>query len=129
MEVETGALYLLQYTDEGKPCYILKGSRAYDHAHEPRPSFFPGEGLVGRCAAGRETILLNNLPEDYIRIRSGLGAGDPATIILVPVMFGTEVLGVIELATFSIVKQYKIDFLDRLGNSLGASFSKLIPAV
>lgn len=129
LEVEAGALYLLQYTNEGKPCYILKGSRAYDHAHEIKTSFFPGEGLVGRCAAGSEIIVLTDLPEDYIRIRSGLGAGDPATIILVPVIFETEVLGVIELATFSIVKQYKIDFLGQLGQSLGASFSKLIPVV
>ncbi|MDF1570388.1 MAG: GAF domain-containing protein [Bacteroidales bacterium] len=127
LEVEAGALFLLQYTDKGKPCYVLQGAHACDDAHNLKKSFDPGEGLVGRCALGRETIVLTDLPEDYIRIRSGLGAGDPATIILVPVVFDGEVLGVIELATFSIVKQYKIEFLGHLGNSMGASFSKLIP--
>jgi hypothetical protein len=127
LEVEAGALFLLQRASDSKPCYMLKGVRAYDHAHGVRESFLPGEGLVGRCAVERETIVLTDMPEDYIRIRSGLGGGDPATVILVPVMFETEVLGIIELATFSIVKQYKIDFLGQLGKSLGASFSKLIP--
>lgn len=129
LEVEAGALFLLQYTDAGKPCYVLQGSHACDDTHKLKKSFDPGEGLVGRCALGVETIVLADLPEDYIRIRSGLGAGDPATIILVPIVFDGEVLGVIELATFSIVKQYKIEFLGRLGNSMGASFSKLIPVV
>jgi len=129
LEVEAGALFLLQYTDDGKPCYVLQGAHACDEAHKIIESFDPGEGLVGRCALGMETIVLTDLPEDYIRIRSGLGSGDPATVILVPIVFDGEVLGVIELATFSIVKQYKIEFLGRLGNSMGASFSKLIPVV
>lgn len=126
MDVEMGALFLLEYNDAGKPFYALKGAHAYDHENQFKKTFEPGEGLVGRCAAGKEALVITDLPGDYIRIRSGMGEGSPATIILVPVIFDTEVLGVIELATFSIVKQYKVEFLKRLGNSTGSAISRMI---
>lgn len=125
MDAEMGALFLLHYTIEGKPHYVLKGAHAYDPG-EDRKTFDPDEGLVGRCAAGKEALVISDVPEDYIRIRSGLGEGDPATLILVPVVFDAQVLGVIELATFSIVKQYKVEFLKRLANSMGSTLSKMI---
>src|SRR5438034_10349897 len=36
-----------------------------------------GQGLVGQCAAEKEKILLSNVPLDYIKIFSGLGAAPP----------------------------------------------------
>src|SRR5207249_3310693 len=36
-----------------------------------------GEGLVGQCAIEKSKILLANVPQDYVRIFSGLGASPP----------------------------------------------------
>ena len=71
-------------------------------AEEPRlRSFQYGEGLVGQCALEKESILLTQVPTDYIRINSGLGEAPPLNIIVLPVLFEGQVKAVIELASFS----------------------------
>src|SRR6202035_245736 len=42
-----------------------------------------GEGLIGQCALEKQKILLTNVPNDYIRISSGLGSAAPQNIIVV----------------------------------------------
>ena len=64
-----------------------------------------GEGLVGQCALEKESILLTNVPTDYIHISSGLGEAPPLNIIVLPVLFEGQVKAVIELASFQPVQR------------------------
>ena len=59
-----------------------------------------GEGLAGQCARERASIVLSNLPPDYLRISSGLGAAAPLQSIAWPIMSSDSLLGVIEFASF-----------------------------
>jgi PAS domain-containing protein len=43
--------------------------------------------------------VLHHPPAGYVRIASGLGAGAPQTIVVLPVIRNTRLLGVVELAT------------------------------
>jgi len=59
-----------------------------------------GEGLVGQCARDRRPITLANLPPDYLRIASGVGAAAPARALASPLLSNETLLGVVETATF-----------------------------
>lgn len=126
LDMEVGGLYLRGHDEEGQAIYRMAGAYAFDRKKRADHTFKPGEGLVGRCALERETILITEIPEDYITIRSGLGEDKPATILLVPVILYENVLAVFELATFSIVKQYKVSFLETLAESIAPSVSRLL---
>src|SRR5947208_2556027 len=78
-----------------------------------------GEGLVGQCAVDKEKILLSNVPIDYIRISSGLGAAPPQNILVLPVIFEGQVKGVLELASFARFSPTHEAFLDQLTESIG----------
>ncbi len=65
---------------------------------EPRGAFRPGEGLVGQAAEATEPLLIEDLPADYIRIRSGLGEASPRALLLVPLVADDRPMGVLELA-------------------------------
>jgi HAMP domain-containing protein/signal transduction histidine kinase/CheY-like chemotaxis protein len=78
-----------------------------------------GEGLVGQCAAEKEKILLSNVPLDYIKIFSGLGAAPPQNILVLPVIFEGQVRGVLELASFGRFSPTHEAFLDQLTESIG----------
>lgn len=124
VEMEVGGLFFLQHDQQHEPMLELSGAYAFDRQKRADMIFRPGEGLVGRCALEKASIIITDVPEDYIRIRSGMGEDKPSTIILVPVMFDGQVLGVIELASFSRVEQYKVAFLETLGSSLASIVSK-----
>ncbi len=125
LEVEVGAIFLTEQEEGKEPELVMKGSYAFDREKHDHKKFGPGEGLVGRCAVEKETIYINEVPGDYIRIRSGMGEDKPAVLILTPVVLDREVLGVIEVAAFSQVPSYKIQFLESLSESIAATISKI----
>ena len=62
---------------------------------------------------------LDNVPGDYIRIGSGLGAGKPAHINILPALFEDEVKAVIELASFEEFNETHHSFLEQLMETVG----------
>jgi CheY-like chemotaxis protein/signal transduction histidine kinase len=84
-----------------------------------------GEGLIGQCAVEKERILLTNVPDNYIKISSGLGEAIPLNVIVLPVLFEGRVKAVIELASFDIFTQIHQNFLDGLTESIGITLNTI----
>ncbi|MDQ3958722.1 MAG: HAMP domain-containing protein, partial [Pseudomonadota bacterium] len=78
-----------------------------------------GQGLVGQCALDKQKILLNNLPPEAIRIRSGLSEAPPQNILVLPVIFEGQLKGVVELASIERFNPTHQAFLDLLTESIG----------
>lgn len=117
-----GALFFYEKSSnqiEMLACY------AYDRKKYLNKSIAIGEGLVGQCFRERETIYINDIPDDYIRIGSGLGAANPRAILLVPMKYNETIEGVIEIATFDNFELYQIDFIEKLGEMLGTSIRNI----
>lgn len=98
---------------------------AYDRAKYLTKNIHIGEGLVGQCFQEGETIYINDVPDDYIRIVSGLGTANPRAILLVPMKYNEKIEGVIEVATFNDFAPYQIEFVEKLGEMLGTSISNI----
>src|SRR5207248_10467409 len=58
-----------------------------------------GEGLIGQCAADKRRLLISGMPKHAVPIGSALFKVAPANIIVLPVLFETQVKAVIELAS------------------------------
>ena len=84
-----------------------------------RSEFKLGESLVGQCAIERKKIVLVNVPDDYIRVSSGLGSSAPRSIVVLPVLFEGQVKAVMELASFERFSPTHEVFLDQLTESIG----------
>jgi CheY-like chemotaxis protein len=69
--------------------------------HGAAQRFALGEGLVGQAALQREPLVIDRLPDDYLRVRSGLGEARPRCVVLLPLVHHERVTGVLELALFS----------------------------
>ncbi|HEX6573898.1 MAG TPA: HAMP domain-containing protein [Gemmatimonadaceae bacterium] len=113
-----GAFYIMD-NDENAPVLKLIASYAYKERKNVANRFHLGEGLVGQSALEKKPILLTSVPDDYIRITSGLGEAAPRNILVLPVLFEGEVKAVIELASFLPFSQIHQIFLDQLAESVG----------
>ena len=77
-------------------------------------TFAVGEGLVGQCALERKPVRLTNLPPDYCRIGSALGAAKPVQVVASPLLSKNTLLGVVEVATFHPFNSRETALLDEL---------------
>src|SRR5207247_6662230 len=84
-----------------------------------------GEGLVGQCAVEKKRILLTNVPPDFISISTTRGEARQVSIIVLPVLFETQIKAVIELATLQNFGAGTLAFLDLLPQSIGAVFNTI----
>jgi len=78
-----------------------------------------GEGLVGQCALEKRRMLITDLPETTVPVRSGLFEAVPRNVIVLPVLFEDRVKAVIELASLSAFTQSHLAFLEQLTASIG----------
>jgi signal transduction histidine kinase/HAMP domain-containing protein len=85
-----------------------------------------GQSLIGQVARTRKPIVLDEVPEGYVRISSGLGEAPPANLIIMPIAFEGQVLGVIEAGSFARFTQVHRDFLEQLMETIGVSVNTIV---
>ncbi|WP_405914042.1 HAMP domain-containing protein [Streptomyces sp. NBC_00963] len=86
----------------------------------------PSRGLITQAALEKKRILVESVPPDYITISSGLGEALPASVVILPILFEDQVLGVIELASFSRFSEVHLAFIDQFVNTIGVSINTII---
>jgi CheY-like chemotaxis protein/HAMP domain-containing protein len=118
VDAQQGVFYV-NASNNGQPLMKLLGGYAFTERKNLSNEYKPGQGLVGQCILEKERILLTNVPDNYIRIGSGLGEAPPLNIIVLPVLFEGEVKAVIELASFNRFNDTHLTFLDQLTESIG----------
>ena len=80
-----------------------------------------GEGLAGQCYLEKATLLLTDVPANYVRITSGLGQAPPTCVLILPLLVNNAVEGVFELASFRVFAPHEIDFLEKLCEGLAGA--------
>jgi two-component system chemotaxis sensor kinase CheA len=105
----------------------LKKLSAYAFSDENKEfeRFRIGEGLIGQCAAEKRPILLNQIPDNYIKVRSGMGVGSPKNIIILPVQFEDDVLAVIEIASFEPFSPSQVKLLEEVNSNIGITINSI----
>jgi transcriptional regulator with GAF, ATPase, and Fis domain len=122
MKVEMGAIYLRQEDRRDQITHIqLIAAFAYDKFKFLNLQILPGSGLVGTAFLEKESIFLTEIPENYIKIRSALGEINPKCLLLSPLISNEEVIGVLEIASIRILKDFEIEFVNTISESIASS--------
>jgi len=117
LSVNQGALYI---HDEKDNSLELVAAYAYGRKKHISSSIKEGEGLAGQAFLERESILLKEVPREYIKITSGLGEAPPRMLVISPLITNDQVYGVLELASFSEFDTHKIEFIKKVSEELAA---------
>jgi len=122
LNAQHGVFYKLEIAEGDKekgPELVLLASYGFHERKALASRFEIGQGLVGQAAREKKRILVHDVPSDYIKIGSGLGDATPQHVVVFPVLFEGELIGVIELAAFSKFSENELNFVDQLSVSLG----------
>jgi CheY-like chemotaxis protein/signal transduction histidine kinase len=117
VDAQQGVIY--QMESEESASMVLLSAFASDGPDGQLRRLKIGEGLVGQCAAEKRRMLIGNLPENTIPIRSGLFEAVPRNVIVLPVLFEDRVKAVIELASLGTFTASHLAFLEQLTASIG----------
>lgn len=100
LEAGVGAFYMVK-KDGSKKVLQMNATYAMSLAESQRPTFEYGEGLVGQVAQEEKPLVIDDIPEGYVKVISGLGSASPTHVLLAPVKYGKQLCGVVEIATFT----------------------------
>jgi len=120
LDIQVGAVYVAGNNDG--TALSLMGSYAFKQNKNLSKVFKPGQGLVGQAAQQRQQILVNNVPEDYVKVTSGLGELTPRFICVTPFLLGDRVKGVVEIGTLSELSKHQMEYLAQAMPILAVSF-------
>ncbi len=98
---------------------------AYDSPKVFQKEIELGEGLVGAVALERKTKYITKVPDDYDIIVVGLGETKPESIIIQPLIFENELLGVLELAFLKKLEDYELEFIDKAALTISQAIKTL----
>ena len=110
-------IYQMETEEEKK--LVLLSAYAGDRSDGHLRRIDLGEGLVGQCATEKRRILIRDLEDSKVTIRSGLFEAVPRNVIVLPVLFEDRVKAVIELASLGIFTASHLAFLEQLTASIG----------
>jgi len=118
-----GGLYLLNEENEEDKHLELISLYAFNQKKFEEQRYKLGEGLIGQTFLERKTTYLLEIPNEYIKITSGLGGANPKAILVVPLQVNKEIFGIIELASFEEYLDYEIEFVEKLGESIASTIA------
>ncbi len=90
-------------------------------------TFAIGEGIPGQVAKDKKLLFINDVPEGYIKIVSGLGTSSPKYMGVIPVIHGDETIALLEISTFEKPEVDLVEFQKQFNEKVSEKISTLIP--
>lgn len=118
LKAQVGAIYVAENNQ-----FMLAGSYAYSHRKGNTNSIQTGEGLVGQAALEKKPIIFSDIPDDYVKVGSGLGQVTPKNILVYPFLFNDYVKGVIEIGSIREITDLDLQLLKIVSESVGIAFN------
>lgn len=123
IEAVQGGFFIINDEIEEDKYFELVAHFAYDRKKYNKKRLELSEGLIGRSAFEKNTIYIDEVPDNYVDITSGLGEANPKTLLIVPLKVNEKVYGVIEMASFEYFDPYKIDFVEKVAENIATTYS------
>ncbi len=94
---------------------------ALDSAAAGPERFTMGEGLVGQTAIGKQLRRLKDVPQDYLKVRSGTGERRPVDLLLVPAIADDVPRAIVELGFLREAETQSVALLERVGETIAVA--------
>lgn len=118
-KAQLASIYLLKTENEAEYLCQVAGYGIPEKNYIKQ--IFSGENLVGQVFTDKSPTLLTNIPEEYTEISSGLGHCKISTLYILPLIFNSNVVGVIEFGFLKPINSITIKYLNECSRLLAIS--------
>jgi PAS domain S-box-containing protein len=126
VDANQGGIFLLaQNGSENSQFLELKAGFAYNKRKYQEKKIHLGQGLLGQTVLEKQSIQLSNIPQDYLKITSGLGETNPKNLLIVPLSVNEDVFGAMEIASLKPLEPHKVNFVERLSENIASTLSSV----
>ncbi len=117
-EITQAEIFLTKKKNDAEKL-VLSATYAFYVPEEKVYEFDLGEGLIGQVAKASESLYLDELPEGYITVKSGLGSATPSHLLLVPWNDDKDhAFAVVEIASFKPFHKADIEMIEGLSKKI-----------
>ncbi|MCX6180815.1 MAG: GAF domain-containing protein [Bacteroidetes bacterium] len=118
-----GGLFVVNDTNPNDKHLELVACYAWNKKKHINMRIEAGEGMVGQAWQENDVLYITDVPENFVKITSGLGDANPSCFLIVPLTVNDETFGVIEIASFAAIEDYQMDFVKKLAESIASTLS------
>jgi HAMP domain-containing protein len=83
------------------------------------------EGLIGQAWFDMDSLFYTEIPQDYVTITSGMGEATPSCMFICPLIVNEVIVGMIEIASFEVLESHKIEFINKITESIASTISSV----
>lgn len=118
-QIVAGACYISKADNDTKRVELINGF-GLPLSETDVIEFKYGEGLIGQVAKSGLPIYVDEIPEGYFQVTSGLGSALPRFVMVLPLKKNDEVIGVLEAALFKPLNDSDRNQVEKFSNEIGA---------
>jgi CheY-like chemotaxis protein/HAMP domain-containing protein len=112
------ALTSAMFVFDGQEKIGFIGGFAVNTDQAKNRTFRPGEGLIGQVVMDRKAITIEDVPDNYLDIYSGLGKQKPRFLMIFPCIYNNVVEGVIELGSLKPLDEVSSEYIKLVSESI-----------
>lgn len=122
LEAGQGAIYRIVEEDT-KRKVVLQSGYALTIGESTVIKYDLGEGLIGQSASNGSTLYVDDVPEGYVKIVSGLGSASPRYLLIVAIKSQEQIRGIIEVASFTPINEDQRKFVEEAAQHIAEKIS------
>lgn len=124
LEAHQAAFYLVYQTGRERSLRMV-ASYGISDTELIQTNIQYGEGLVGQAARDGRKLVLRDVHPDHYVVKSALTSAKPLEVVILPLVFEANTIGVIELASLSGFSETYQTFLDEISERIALSINSI----
>lgn len=119
IDAKMGVIYIINKDDESKPFLELVSDYGCTNELKKNNARIPTDhGMIGACFTDKQMVVTSDIPDNFVKIKSGLGESTPKSLIIIPLTYEDAVVGVMEIASFNEFKPVEIELIKRVTSTI-----------
>lgn len=121
----SGVLYMINKEDKDVSFELIADYGCSNDIRKGKAKIHLTTGAFGVAYSENRLMHINNVPENYFKIESGLGDAKPEAILIIPLSIDEKVFGIIEIASLNKFTDIETEFVKRIALNIANNLNNI----